>query len=125
MTELPPGWTETTLGEVTTIVSGSTPKTGVPAYWGGDVRWITPDDLSKNRLKRISVGARSLTRAGYESCSTTLMPEGTVLYTSRAPIGYVAIAGGPVCTNQGFKSFVPSDAVASEYLYWHLTYVTP
>ena len=123
--DLPCGWAKAALGEITSIVSGSTPKTGVAEYWGGDIAWITPDDLSKNRSKRIAVGMRSLTQAGYSSCSTTLIPAGSVLYSSRAPIGYAAIANGPVCTNQGFKSFVPSAGLTSDYLYWFLVHATP
>ena len=125
MTCLPESWGLATLGEVTTVVSGSTPRTDDPTYWGGDIPWITPDDLSKHRAKRISHGKRSLTRTGYASCSTRLVPAVTVLYTSRAPIGYVAIAAGEVCTNQGFKSFVPADGIDSDYLYWFLRHATP
>jgi len=115
----------TTLGEVSRVVSGSTPRTTEPQFWGGEIAWITPDDLSGYSEKRIARGARSITSAGYESCSTQLMPAGTVLYTSRAPIGYAAISSAPVCTNQGFKSFVPTDAVSSDYLYWVLVHATP
>jgi type I restriction enzyme S subunit len=97
----------------------------MPDYWGGDIAWITPDDLSGYNKKTIARGARSLTAAGYESCSTRLMPAGAVLFTSRAPIGYVAIASGPVCTNQGFKSFVPGDGLLSDYVYWFLQHATP
>jgi type I restriction enzyme S subunit len=125
VSDLPPGWAWTTLGEITSIVSGSTPKTGVAEYWGGDIAWITPDDRSRSRSKTITRGARTITQAGYESCSTTLMPPGAVLYSSRAPIGYAAIAAGPVCTNQGFKSFVPREVIVSDLLYWFLTYATP
>jgi type I restriction enzyme, S subunit len=125
MSGLPPGWAAATLGDLCEVVSGSTPRTTVPQYWGGDVAWITPDDLSRQRSKTIAKGARNITQTGYESCSTRLVPPGTVLYTSRAPIGYVAIAVGPVCTNQGFKSFVPSEALTSDYLYWFLVHATP
>jgi len=125
LSELRAGWTTTTLGEVSRVVSGSTPRTTEPQFWGGEIAWITPDDLSGYSEKRIARGARSITSAGYESCSTQLMPAGTVLYTSRAPIGYAAIASAPVCTNQGFKSFVPTDAVNSDYLYWFLLHATP
>lgn len=125
MSELPLGWTETTLGETCEIVSGSTPSTKESTYWGGDVPWITPDDLSRHAEKVIYAGARSITKTGYEACSTRLVPTGTVLFTSRAPIGYVAIAGQPVCTNQGFKSFVPPQGLSSDYLYWFLRYATP
>jgi len=122
---LPPGWVETTLGEVCEIVGGSTPKTGTDEYWGGDVAWLTPDDLSRHEGKVIAEGSRSLTRAGYESCSTRLMPPGSVLFTSRAPIGYVAIAARPICTNQGFKSFIVPEGLVPDYLYWYLHYATP
>jgi type I restriction enzyme S subunit len=123
--KLPPGWVGTTLGEVTEIVSGSTPRTSEPSFWDGDIAWITPDDLSRDRSKIVSRGARLITQAGYDSCSTRLVPAGTVLYSSRAPIGYAAIAANPVCTNQGFKSFVPSAALTSDYLYWFLVFDTP
>lgn len=125
MIELPLGWAWSTLGDVTDVVSGSTPSTANRSYWDGDIPWITPDDLSKDRSKRIARGARLISRAGYESCSTRLVPAGTVLYTSRAPIGYVAIAANPVCTNQGFKSFVPSETLTSDYLYWFFQHATP
>lgn len=121
----PSGWSRGRLGDLTEIVNGSTPRTSSPAFWGGDIPWVTPDDLSRNRAKTVHGGLRSLTREGYESCSTRLLPPGAVLFTSRAPIGYVAIAGGPVCTNQGFKSFVPSGALLSDYLYWALVHLTP
>jgi type I restriction enzyme S subunit len=125
MTNLPVGWVEATLGDVCTVVSGSTPKSAEAAYWSGDIPWITPDDLSHHRGKRINVGRRSITQAGLESCSARMVPAGTVLYTSRAPIGYVAIAERAVCTNQGFKSLVPPAGVSSDYLYWYMRYVTP
>jgi type I restriction enzyme, S subunit len=118
--ELPAGWRWATMGEVAKVVGGSTPKTGEPSYWGGDIPWITPDDLSGFNGKYIERGRRSITPGGYDSCSTQMVPAGTVLFTSRAPIGYVAIAANPVCTNQGFKSFVAKDEVDSEYLYWYL-----
>lgn len=125
MTDLPPGWAEVTIGDVCEVVGGATPKTKVAEYWGGDVAWLTPDDMSRHHGKYIAHGARSLTDQGYDSCSATMVPKGTVLFTSRAPIGYVAIAQAPVCTNQGFKSFVPPEGVLSDYLYWYLRYTTP
>lgn len=121
----PPSWAITKLGDICEVVSGSTPSTAVPEYWGGEIAWITPDDLSRHAGKLIARGARNITQAGYDSCSTRLVPQGTVLFTSRAPIGYVAIAAHSVCTNQGFKSFIPSAAVTSDYLYWFLRYATP
>ncbi|MBQ6481170.1 MAG: restriction endonuclease subunit S [Anaerolineaceae bacterium] len=112
---------EYSLGDVGEIVSGATPKTFDESYFGGDIAWITPADLSGYTDKYISHGARNLTLKGYESCSTRLMPKGTVLFTSRAPIGYVAIAANDICTNQGFKSIIPnSRIIESEFLYYQL-----
>lgn len=125
MKDLPPGWQTVPIGDVCTVVGGSTQKTSVNEYWGGGIPWITPNDLSGHNGKYVSRGARSITQSGYDSCSTTLLPAGTVLFSSRAPIGYVAITASPVCTNQGFKSFVPSDAVRRDYLYWYLRFAVP
>lgn len=124
MTELPKGWAEAAAGAVCDVVGGATPRTDTAAYWGGEIPWVTPDDLSKDRRKLVDGGRRSLTQMGLESCAATLVPAGTVLFTSRAPIGYVAIASRPVATNQGFKSLTPSDALTSDFLYWQLQYLT-
>ena len=112
------------LCQIGQIVSGATPKTSNTEYFGGDIAWITPADLSGYTGMYISSGARMLTQSGYDSCSTQLMPKGTVLFSSRAPIGYVAIASNPICTNQGFKSVVPdSSKLTSEFLYYQLKYL--
>jgi type I restriction enzyme S subunit len=105
-------------------VGGSTPKSTEPAYWNGDIPWITPDDLSRHKDKGIFVGRRAITRAGFDSCSVQMVPAGTVLYTSRAPIGYAAIARQPICTNQGFKSLIPPPGITSDYLFWYMRYAT-
>lgn len=112
-----------TISEIGEIVSGATPKTSISANFGGEIPWLTPADLSGYREKYISRGARNLTQQGYDSCSTQLMPAGTVLLSSRAPIGYVAIAKNDICTNQGFKSIVPKEGVDSEFLYYQLKYL--
>lgn len=112
-----------TISEIGEIVSGATPKTTVSANFGGDIPWITPADLSGHSKKYISHGARNLTMQGYNSCSTQLMPPGSVLLSSRAPIGYVAIAKNKICTNQGFKSIVPKEIIDSEFLYYQLKYL--
>lgn len=111
------------LSNVGKIVSGATPKTSDSNNFGGDIAWLTPADLSGYTEKFISRGARNITQKGYDSCSTQLMPAGTVLFSSRAPIGYVAIARNPICTNQGFKSIVPNPDVDSEFLYYQLKYL--
>lgn len=117
------GYKTYALKDIGDIISGSTPKTSEPENFGGDIAWITPADLSGYSEKYISYGARNLTQKGYDSCSTQLIPPGTVLFSSRAPIGYVAIAKNPVCTNQGFKSVVPKPWVNSEFLYYQLMYL--
>ena len=106
------------LAEIADIVSGATPKTGVESYWGGDVLWATPADLSKLRGAYISGTPRTLTASGLASCGATVLPVGSVLLSSRAPIGHVAINSKPIATNQGFKSLVPrADRLDAKYLY--------
>lgn len=105
------------LGDVAEIVSGATPKTGVAENWGGDVQWATPADLSRLDDAYISRTPRTLTKHGLKSCATTLLPAGSVLLSSRAPIGHVAINTVPMATNQGFKSLVPGSALDAKYLY--------
>ena len=122
---LPEGWSSDSIGSVCQVVSGGTPKSGVERFWGGDVNWVTPDDLSKHTGRYISGGRRTLTREGLASCSAKVMPEGSVLFTSRAPIGYLAIATGEVCTNQGFKSLVPGPDLSPVFLYHQMHYLTP
>ena len=111
------------ISDIGKIVSGATPKTKDVDNYGGSIAWITPADLSGYTSKYISHGSRNITQKGYGSCSTHLMPRGTVLFSSRAPIGYVAIAENPICTNQGFKSIVPNDDIDSEFLYYQLQYL--
>jgi type I restriction enzyme S subunit len=109
------------MGGVATVVGGGTPSTGEPANFdAGDIPWITPADLSGYREKRISRGARNITVRGLANSGAKLMPAGSVLLSSRAPIGYVAIAAKPLCTNQGFKSFVLPTDLESDYVYYYL-----
>lgn len=109
------------LGECAEIHSGSTPRTNNPDFWDGEITWVTPKDLSKLKSKFISKTESKITKLGFDSCSTKLLPENSVLFSSRAPIGHVAINTIPMCTNQGFKSFVPkADLLDSQYLYYWL-----
>lgn len=101
-------WTTTRLGSCCEIVSGATPSTAVERFWGGDICWATPKDLSELEDVYISNTPRKLTREGLASCAATVLPPGSVLFSSRAPIGHVAINTVPMATNQGFKSFVPN-----------------
>jgi type I restriction enzyme S subunit len=115
------GWTEVALGDVCQIVSGATPKTKVADYWDGDIPWVTPKDLSDLAgAKLITATARTITDSGLRSCAATVLPAGSVLLSSRAPIGLVAINTVPMATNQGFKSLVPSARLDASYLYWWL-----
>lgn len=114
-------WATAALGEVCEVVSGATPKTGNPTFWDGDVPWVTPKDLSDNGQKYLTDTPRKITQEGLKSCSAKMLPPESVLFSSRAPIGLIAINRIPVCTNQGFKSMVPRDGILSpDYLYWWL-----
>ena len=115
--------TLTTLGDCCTIVSGSTPDTNISEYWDGEICWATPKDLSELSSAYIHTTPRKLTRAGLDSCSATILPADSVLFSSRAPIGHVAINTVRMCTNQGFKSFIPdSKKVLAKFLYYWLKF---
>jgi len=125
---LPNGWKWVRLGGkkgIAKIVNGSTPSTDIPEYWNGDILWATPSDLGQLKSIYIEDTERKITKAGLKSCSTTLLPVGTVLLTSRAPVGNLAIAQKPLCTNQGFKSFIPYEGVNGLYLYFAIKYIIP
>ena len=109
------------LKECTSIFNGSTPDTSNPSFWDGDIVWITPKDLSTYTKRYIEKGERNITQVGYNSCSTKILPKNTVLLTSRAPIGYLAISQCELCTNQGFKSLVCNDSIIPLYLYYWLS----
>lgn len=112
------GWPTVRLEDCTEIVSGATPSTSESAYWDGDVCWATPKDLSELDGAYISDTPRKITRSGLQSCAATVLPRDSVLFSSRAPIGHVAINTVPMATNQGFKSFVPNrERVHAKFLY--------
>ncbi|WJK37244.1 restriction endonuclease subunit S [Solwaraspora sp. WMMA2065] len=113
-------WPKVALGECCEIVSGATPKTGVEEYWDGDIYWATPKDLSVLPGVYLEKTERSITASGLRSCAARILPPGSVLLSSRAPIGHVAINRVPVATNQGFKSLVPGDTIDAKYLYYWL-----
>ena len=118
--DLPPGWRWRKLGEVCTVLSGSTPKSNVDEYWSGDIIWITPTDLGQLTGRYIESSSRAITSLGYDSCSTILAPSGSVIMSTRAPIGHLAITTVASCVNQGCKIFVPSQEVDPEFLYFDL-----
>jgi len=113
------------LKDIAEIIAGGTPSTKMEQYWNGEIAWITPKDLANHSGRYISRGERNITKEGLENSSTKLMPINSVLFTSRAPIGYVAIAKNQVCTNQGFKSLVCKDSICYYmYIYYWLIYNT-
>lgn len=109
--------------DIAEVINGSTPSTQNPEYYDGDIIWITPKDLSDQNSKYIYSGERSITQAGYNSCSTKMIPENNILMSSRAPIGLLAINKVECCTNQGFKSLIVDKTKCNvEYLYYYLKY---
>jgi len=108
-----------TLSQCSEIVSGATPKTSVGTYWDGNICWATPKDLSGLQTHYISDTLRKITKVGLESCGASILPAQSVLFSSRAPIGHVAINTIPMATNQGFKSFVPNPEVIDSKFLFH------
>ncbi len=107
------------LGDVCTVVSGSTPKSNIPEYWDGSLNWITPAELTEDNIV-INESQRKITEAGARSAGLSAFPAGTVILSSRAPIGKTAIAGVEMYCNQGFKNLICSDAIYNKYLFWFL-----
>lgn len=119
-------WTEGVLSNLGTIVAGGTPSKSKPEYYAEHgIAWITPRDLSINKSKFISHGETDISELGYTKSSATKMPSGTVLFSSRAPIGYIAIASNEVTTNQGFKSVIPNDNIGTVFIYFLLKQLLP
>lgn len=117
---IPDTWLWVRLVDIGDIVGGGTPKTSEVSFWeNGTISWITPADM-RGLGKYVSCGMRKITKVGLEKSSARLLPNGTVIYSSRAPIGYIAIALNELCTNQGFKSVIPFNVELSEYLYYCL-----
>lgn len=120
--DLPEGWEWKKMSEISDVIGGGTPRSNnMDFYENGIIPWITPADLSGYKSVYISQGARNITELGLASSSAKLLPKDTVLFTSRAPIGYVAIAENPIATNQGFKSFVVhKEKILPKFVYWWL-----
>lgn len=107
------------LGDICEIVSGSTPKTSIEEYWDGDIKWITPAEINDDTYI-VTDSVRKITDLGAKKTGLSPFPEGTVILSSRAPIGKVAIAGCAMCCNQGFKNLICSEKILNKYLYWFL-----
>ncbi|HZT31433.1 MAG TPA: restriction endonuclease subunit S [Bryobacteraceae bacterium] len=121
----PMGWRRMPLSKLCTIVSGATPSRARPEYWNGRIAWATPKDISGLVGSVLQDTQEHISSLGYESCSATLLPKGSVLFSSRAPIGLVAIAGREMCTNQGFKSLVPGSDIEPKFLFWTMQRLAP
>ena len=116
-------WKTCTINDLGRVIGGATPSTKKPEnYENGNIAWITPKDLAGFSGRYISNGERNITEQGLKSCSAQLIPKHSILFSSRAPIGYIAIAANEVCTNQGFKSIVPNDGIDYLFLYYLLKY---
>jgi len=121
-----PSWRVGTIADLGTVVGGGTPSKAKPEYYTDDgIAWITPKDLSIDKSKFIAHGENDISELGYRNSSATMMPAGTVLFSSRAPIGYIAIASNEVTTNQGFKSVVPRPGIGTPFVYYFLIHNLP
>ena len=121
-----PSWRVGTIADLGTVVGGGTPSKAKPEYYTDDgIAWITPKDLSIDKSKFIAHGENDISELGYRNSSATMMPAGTVLFSSRAPIGYIAIASNEVTTNQGFKSVVPHPEIGTPFVYYFLIHNLP
>jgi len=114
-------WQEASIGEIADVVGGSTPSTADPSNFDGNIPWLTPKDLSGPHPRYVQRGERNLSAKGLASCSAQLLPANSILLSSRAPIGYVAIAANPITTNQGFRSLILKPGYDHEFLYYWLT----
>ena len=119
---VPEGWVRQRVGDIADCVGGGTPSTKVPNYWeDGSVTWVTPTDVTRNQHLVLLDSEKKITPAGLQKSSAKLVPAHAVLMTSRASVGYFAIAGREVCTNQGFISVVPHARTMAAYLLFHLS----
>lgn len=118
---IPEHWKISKIKYLADTYNGSTPKSSNSEYWNGDINWATPEDISKVKGGKISETNRKITKSGLESCGTTLLPTNSVILTTRAPIGNIAISGAEMCTNQGCKSLVPKSIISGKYLMFYLS----
>ncbi len=117
--EIPSHWEYSPVKYFTEIINGSTPSSSEESYWDGDIKWVTTDDLGKLNQKYIINTRRTITELGYKSCGTTIAPKGSVVISSRAPIGHLGILKIDACTNQGCKTLIPKN-INSEFLHYYL-----
>jgi len=123
--EIPAHWNRVRLKRLFLVVNGSTPQSGVPAYWDGEIPWVTPEDLGDLDASEIMNTRRRITEAGYRSCGTTLVPAGSLILSTRAPIGHLAVAGLNLCTNQGCRSLVFRGSSFRRFFFFQLSAAQP
>jgi type I restriction enzyme S subunit len=119
------GWQRKAIEDVCDVVNGGTPKTGVAEYWDGPHQWVTPAEMGKRSTPYIDQSERTITDAGIQNSSARLLPEQSVILSSRAPIGHLVINTVPMATNQGCKGLVPRNGLDSKYLYYYLASIVP
>jgi type I restriction enzyme S subunit len=113
------GWVETSLGEIAEVVGGGTPSTAIPEYWDGNIVWLTPTEITSQDGKIVSDSIRKITDLGFKNSGAQMLKKDSVILTSRASVGYVALSGKDLCTNQGFQSLVPKQSVLAKFLmFW-------
>jgi len=123
--DVPEGWEVKRLKRMFRVINGSTPKSGIFEYWDGDISWVTPDDLGRLKSNTIDETVRKITALGYQSCGTTLAPAGSLVLSTRAPIGHLAIAEIDLCTNQGCRSLIFKYGDNKRYFYCQLLAARP
>lgn len=112
-------WVETSLGEIAEVIGGGTPSTTIGEYWDGDIVWLTPTEITSQDGKVVSDSIRKITDLGFKNSGAQMLPKDSVILTSRASVGFVALAGKELCTNQGFQSLIPKPSVLSKFLmFW-------
>ena len=121
--EIPEHWKVIKIKNAFSIISGATPKTDNIAYWDGEITWITPADYKTEDII-IKYGKRNITIEGLNSCGTSIVPQGSIIFSKRAPIGLVAINAVPLCTNQGCISCIPKTFVNAKYFYYLMSILT-
>ena len=118
--EIPEHWNIQKLKRIFQVLNGSTPRSDNPLYWNGNIIWVTPEDLSLTVSPVICKSSRQITTEGYDSCGTNLVPKGSIIVSTRAPIGYVKISGVELCTNQGCRSLVKKTEANENYFFYYL-----
>jgi type I restriction enzyme S subunit len=121
----PADWKEVRLGEIAEIISGGTPSTAIGSYWGGDIPWCTPTDITSCKSNYLFETERKITPAGLAGSAASLLPPGSLLLCTRATVGDVRIAGRAIATNQGFKSLVVNSQANSKFVYFVLQTLRP